>query len=199
MKFISLGVVARPFGIRGELRIKPHNPYTTWFDQAAGVWLRKVPAAGPQYYKLKRQRRHQEFFLVTLEGVPDRTAAEALRGHELVAPEDELETLSADEFYWHELVGLQAVSGEGEARGEVIRIEETAPELGGNDLLVVWGEQGEFLVPFCAAAVQEVDRKSGKIVIRPEFLERGKRNEGQGKRNEERGPRLKSLAQFRRE
>lgn len=167
MKRIPLGVVARPFGIKGELKLKPYNPRTTWFDRAEGVWLSPGPDQEPAYFKIHRTRRHKQFILLELEGISDRNRAEALRGFEAVVAEDELEPLEEGEFYWWQLIGLAVEDGEGRPLGEVIRLEETAPELGGNDNLVVWGEEGELMIPAVEPVVKQVDLAAGKIIVDP--------------------------------
>jgi len=165
MKFISLGVVARPFGIRGELRIRPHNPRTTWFDSAEGLWLRGPGAGEPTYYRILKRKRHKEYILLDLEGVHDRNLAETLKGREVVVPEDRLEPRGEDEFYWYQLIGLSVQTPEGRAVGEVIRIEETDPDHDGNDVFVVRGPGGESLVPASREAVLSIDLEAGRMVV----------------------------------
>jgi len=167
MRYIPLGVAGRPFGIRGEIRLKPYNPRTTWFEKAPGVWLRTDKDSEPVFFPLRRARRHKEFILLDLEGVDDRDRAEELRAMEAVAPEDELEQLEEGEYYWHQLVGLEVETIEGEKLGRVIRMEQTAPELGGNDLFVVRTEEGELVIPATKEAVAEVDLSKSKMVVNP--------------------------------
>ena len=169
--YIPLGVVARPFGIRGEIKVKPYNRLTTWFDRAETVWLRARPEDEPSPYRVLNTRRHQDFIVLTLDRVRDRNGADALKGAEAVAPEDQLEPLAADEFYWYQLIGLKAETESGEALGEVVRIEETSPELDGNDVLVAFGETGEVDIPATTDAIVRVDLAGGRIIVRRESLE----------------------------
>ena len=70
-----------------------------------------------------------------------------------------------DEFYYDDLVGLAAVTREGETLGRVVRlinygagdILEIAPEGGGETLLL----------PFTKAVAVEIDFAAGRIVIEP--------------------------------
>lgn len=169
--YIPLGIVARPFGIRGEIKVKPYNRLTTWFDRAESVWLRARPTDEPALYRVLKTRRHQEFIVLTLDGVRDRDGAEALKGHEAVVAEDKLEPLAADEFYWYQLIGLRAEDESGAALGEVVRIEETAPELDGNDVLIAFGEAGEVHIPVTTDVIVKVDLAGGRIIVRRESME----------------------------
>jgi 16S rRNA processing protein RimM len=164
-KYIPLGVVARAFGIKGEIRIRPHNPRTTWFDESEGVWLRKDPSREPGYYRIMKSRRHKDQIVLALEGIRDRNQAEELRGLEAVAPEDRLEPLEEGEYYWYRLIGLSMETVGGRRLGEVIRMEETSPDSDGNDVFVVRGEGGELLIPVTEEAVASIDFEKGRIVV----------------------------------
>ncbi len=96
--------------------------------------------------------------LVRLSGVGDRDAAEALRGEDLLA-EEEQATLDRDEWLAADLVGCRV-----DGLGEVLRVV-AAPSC---DLLVV-GE-AETLVPFVRDAVRSVDPASRRIEVDLEFL-----------------------------
>jgi 16S rRNA processing protein RimM len=108
--------------------------------------------------------------LVRFEEVPDRTAAEQLRGLLLVteidpdeAPED------PEEFYDHQLVGLQVSTTDGRSVGEVVQVVHGA----GQDLLAVRTAEGdEVLVPFVSQLVPVVDVAAGRLEVadRPGLL-----------------------------
>ena len=88
MAYISLGTITRPFGIKGEVRLKPHNPQTEWFDNAEGIWVRRDDQ-DPEYIPLVRARWHKDCLVLTLEGVADRNRAEEMRGLDVVADQDQ--------------------------------------------------------------------------------------------------------------
>jgi 16S rRNA processing protein RimM len=125
-----------------------------------------VPVRMPDHLTIESVRWHQGRLLVTFEGVYDRDVAEALRGVVLcvdsadVAPPDD-----PDEFNDHQLVGLTAVTPDGERLGEVTGIDH-APS---SDLLVLRREQGggSALIPFVKAIVPEVDLAAGRVVVDP--------------------------------
>ncbi|MFO8056498.1 MAG: ribosome maturation factor RimM [bacterium] len=168
-KWIPLGVVGRPFGIKGEIKLKPYNPDTTWFDHAEGVWVRENEVSEPTFYPLVRSRRHKEFILLTLKGIHGRDEAERLKGSEAVVPEDKLEPLSEDEYYWYHLIGLRVEDTEGRHIGEVVRMEPTAPSAGGNDLFVVRGDKGEILIPASDPPVKDISQEQGRMLIEPDY------------------------------
>jgi 16S rRNA processing protein RimM len=164
---LVVGQIVRPHGIRGEVIVdvrtdEPEQRYT------AGSVLTTEPASvGP--LTIERAKPHAAAgtgrLIVAFDGVADRNAAEALRGTLLwVESEDVPSPDDPDEFADHQLVGLQAVTPEGERLGEVARIEH-APA---SDLLVLRKpDGGTALIPFVRAIVPEVDLAGGRVVITP--------------------------------
>jgi len=165
MKYIALGVVTKPFGVRGDVRVKPYNLDTTWFEGAEGVWLNRANQPEPEYFRVVNSRRHKDVFVLSLEGVRDRDGAEALRGREAVAPEDQLEPLDDGEFFWYQLVGLEVETEGGEKLGRVARMEETSAKRGGADLFVIESESGEIMLPATEQAIKTIDLESKKITV----------------------------------
>ena len=92
-----------------------------------------------------------------------------MRGCYLGVPRADLPQTAADEFYWHDLVGLQALGRDGKPLGKVAGLIRT----GAHDILRVAAaengddEGGEILIPFVSECAPEVDLESG--VIRTEW------------------------------
>ncbi len=99
---------------------------------------------------------------VTLAGVNDRNAAEALKGRWVFVTAGELTPTDDEEYYGYELIGC-TVEGEDGARIGVVRDIWSA---GGQDLLVVAGERGaEHLVPMARDILRKVDVEARRIAI----------------------------------
>lgn len=164
---LVVGQIVRPHGIRGEVIVdvrtdEPERRY------APGSVISTDPeSAGP--LTVEQAKPHAAAgpgrLIVAFQGVYDRSAAEGLRRVLLcvdsadVPPSDD-----PDEFNDHELVGLAAVTPDGEELGEVTRIEH-APV---SDLLVLRRPGGaSALVPFVKAIVPEVDLAGGRVVVTP--------------------------------
>lgn len=152
--------IARAHGLRGEvvLEVRTDDPGRRL---APGAVLRTEPAsAGP--LRITASRDHSGQLLVKFAQVPDRTAAEALRGTELVVEVDASD--EDDAWYPHELVGLQARRADGTVLGEIEGIEH----LPAQDSLVLRETGGErTFVPFVEAFVPEVDVAGGFVVLDP--------------------------------
>jgi 16S rRNA processing protein RimM len=108
--------------------------------------------------------------LVRFEEVADRTAAEALRGCELLAEVSEGERPDdPEEFYDRQLVGLRALDAAGNVLGSIGAVLH----LPAHDVLVVHREGREALVPFVAEFVPVVDIAARSVTIadRPGLLD----------------------------
>ncbi len=98
--------------------------------------------------------------------VTDRNGAEALRGTTLTVPRSALPPLEEGEYYHADLLGLPAVSTDGEVFGEVIAIDN----FGAGDVLEIKRPTGKrFMVPMRIEAVPEWD--DARIVITASFAE----------------------------
>ena len=154
---VVIGIIVAPHGVRGTLRVRAPG---------AGGHLREgvEPLVAGRRRRISRVRETPRGFLVDLEGVEDRSGADAYRGEELVLDRAELDALGEGEFYVGDLVGLMAF-GEG---GEVVGTVEETFETPAHEVLVVRREGTPALyVPFTLEHVPEVDLEAARLVVRP--------------------------------
>jgi len=172
MNTFEIGIIVKPQGIRGEVRILP-----TTFDPSRfsllindNVTVRipsKRDAAHSEIsYKIQSARQHKGLVIVKFEGINDRNAAETLINGVIIIPEAKSLPLEADEYYVRDLVGLAVELENGEKIGIVSRIINT----NANDVYVIEETEsddgGSFMIPAIKDVVQMVDMSNGRIVIR---------------------------------
>lgn len=161
---LVVGRVGRPHGVRGEVLVdsRTDRPEDRFAD---GAVLATEPAErGP--LTVSAARWHGGRLLVRFAGVTDRVGAEQLNGTTLLTEVDERERpADPDEFYDHQLVGLEVVTaGDGPLVGTV----DDVLHLPGQVLLSVRRPTGEeVLVPFVSAIVPVVDIDAGRLVVDP--------------------------------
>jgi 16S rRNA processing protein RimM len=112
--------------------------------------------------KLKRLKSHANGLVVLLDGVVDRTAAEAMKGILVGAPREALPTTDEGEFYWSDLIGLDVINNAEECLGKVASLIETGAS---SVLRVVSDDNTERLLPFVAAVVLTVDKEARLIRV----------------------------------
>ncbi|MFQ9491715.1 MAG: ribosome maturation factor RimM [Bilophila wadsworthia] len=99
---VEIGTLARPHGIRGEIRV---NYYADSLELLRGdvVYL-QAGNKPPRKMEIDTVRMHQGTPLIRFVEAPDRTAAEFLRGQTLLIPESALPELDEDEVYLHDML-----------------------------------------------------------------------------------------------
>ena len=159
---VVLGRLADAYGMQGWLRLYPFADGPLAWGKMP-VWGVGAEGGPGREYDLKALKAHGEGLVVLLDGVPDRTAAEAMKGLLVGAPRAALPKTEEDEFYWVDLVGLDVINTAGERLGKVAGLIET----GANAVLRVVGDDGvERLLPFVSAVVQAVEREAGRIRVK---------------------------------
>jgi 16S rRNA processing protein RimM len=160
---VAVGNIATAHGIRGEISVAPLTDFPERLA-AGSLVLLETPLGELSERRILGVRGHQDRLLILLEGVPDRTAAEALRGGRLCVRDSDLPSLPAGQVWIHELAGMAVLTEQGEEVGTVHEVLET----GGERLVLdVRGPRGEVLVPYAEAIVRAVDRETRRITIRP--------------------------------
>ena len=150
---VTVAEVARPHGVRGELRLKLFNPDTEVLTKGRRVLLR-APDGQSRRVLLTAVRPIEGGLLVRIAGVETRGAAEAIRGSQIVVDRDELPEPEEGEFYAVDVEGARAELVSGDVIGSVERLV-SYPTC---DVLLVTTNDGARLeVPLTDAFVEEVD------------------------------------------
>lgn len=164
-ELLLVGRVAKAHGISGELAVDIHTDVPDERFAPGAVLTARLRDRSVRPVTVSTARPHAGRLLVRFDEVPDRTAAETMRGAQLLVDADELPPSDdPDAFYDHELEGLAIELTDGTAVGTLVEVAR-APA---GELLVVKKQDGtEALVPFVRAIVPEVDVKGGRVVIDP--------------------------------
>ena len=160
-RMIAVGRVAGAFGVRGEVRIAAFT---------------EEPLALARFRELKRQdgspgltilsaREAKGGLICRCPGVETKEQADALRGLRLFIPRESLPAPDEDEFYLADLIGLSAVTPEGETLGRVKSVQD----FGAGDILEITPVEGgpTWYLAFTRETVPMVDIAAGKLVAIP--------------------------------
>ena len=113
-----------------------------------------------------RARTGNKEAIVQLKGVTDRNSAEELCGLGILVSKDALPRLQEDEFYLHELEGLQVKTEDGAILGKI----DSFFHNGVQDLLVINKGKDEILIPLIPGMITERDENSLTIAPPPGLL-----------------------------
>ena len=161
---ITLAAVTGAHGVAGEVRLKLLG------DGVEALKAHKTFNDGT-LTPTKIRSDNKGGAIARFAEVPDRTAAEALRGTVLSVPREALPPLEEGEFYHADLIGLPAVTTDGTAIGKVVEVAN----YGATDIVEIELEPAPekgmktVMVPLIPAAVPEWDEN--RLVIAPEFAD----------------------------
>ena len=161
---ILIARIGAPHGVKGAVRVKAFTG-----DAAAIGDYGPLVAKDKRVFAIRHLRPDKSVVIVSFAGVDDRDAAAALNGTELYIARSALPASDdADEFYHADLIGLVAVSPDGERLGVVIAVHD----FGAGEMLEVEQESEKagaqtLLLPFSKAVVPQIDLAGGRLVIVP--------------------------------
>jgi 16S rRNA processing protein RimM len=155
---VVLGRIVRAHGTRGEVAILA---YTARPEDIAAYGV--LSASDGSHYTIASARVTAKGVIARLQGVDDRTAAEALKDVELYVERGRLAPAGAGEFYHADLIGSAAVDGEGTAIGKIVAVHN----FGAGDILevAVTASRTTEFVPFSETHVPNVDVGGRRVVV----------------------------------
>jgi 16S rRNA processing protein RimM len=172
---IEVGRIADAWGIKGWFKVLPHSAQPEALFSSKR-WFLKAPGSAAETtaafrLPISEAKEHSDCIVASSEDVPDRNAAEALRGARVFVPRSSFPTAGDDEYYWVDLIGLSVVNREGVALGTVRELLATGPQ---TTLVLAAEEDGkaiERMVPFVSVFVDKVDLAGRLITVdwQPDF------------------------------
>lgn len=163
-RYLVLGEILRPHGIRGEIKVRILTDYPERITQLENVYVAGSPdVESPDAYQVEHMRMHQDYGLLKFKGINSRNEADALRElYVMVARQDAI-PLEEGEFYLYQLMGVTVQTDEGETLGEIVDLIET----GANDVYVVNSpEYGEVLIPALEEVVLNINIEQRTMIVR---------------------------------
>jgi 16S rRNA processing protein RimM len=159
-RFVALAEIARPHGIRGEVRLKLFNADSDVLLGREDIIVR-LPDGKEQVVRLEGARRADKTILLKLHAVDDRDQAEALRGASVGLNRADLPKLADGELYVCDVEGAEVRLGDTRI-GVVERFEEYPTA----SVIVVKKTDGTRIdVPFVTAIVERVDVEARVVIL----------------------------------
>lgn len=154
---LLFGTLVGAFGVRGEAKLVL---ISTRPDHLAKIKQIYVGDELKPYAVTRFHEHKQNVYIVRLKGIETREDADALRSLEVFIPREKAAPLDEDEYFIHDLMGLNVRTSAGEELGRVVEVLET----GANDVLVVRSlGRADILVPMVREIITKLD-VAGKLV-----------------------------------
>lgn len=156
---IVLATVGAPHGIRGEVRLKSFaaNPISL---REYGSLL----SEDGRGFEIEHLRTAGATLIAKFRGIDDRDAAACLTGLQLGVERSSLPAPDEDEFYYADLIGLEARDPNGNSLGHIVAVQN----YGAGDILeIAPPKRPSLLVAFTKANVPDIDISAGHVTIVP--------------------------------
>ncbi|WP_028778301.1 ribosome maturation factor RimM [Shimazuella kribbensis] len=155
MEFLRVGQFVNTHGIRGEVKIMANTDFPEQrFAVGKQVWLAHPTLVEKLPLTVVGVRTHKSTLLIRFREWNNINEAEPFKGAWLYVPEEEEVADEEDGFYFHQIIGCQVVTTDGQHVGRVKEIL-TLPA---NDVWVVSREgKGDLLLPYIEDVIKEVD------------------------------------------
>jgi 16S rRNA processing protein RimM len=191
---VAVGRILGPWGIKGWVKVMPYSAAPEalfsskrWLIQAPSTQstapsakLKAAAQTQDSAYRLlpiAEAKEHTGSVVARSLAVPDRTAAEALKGAEIFVSRASFPTPDTDEYYWVDLLGLGVSNREGVNLGVVTDLLHTGPQtvlviqqaapLASSDTPTSAEKAAvhETLIPFVSAYIDTVDLAGKRITV----------------------------------
>ena len=154
--FRAIGLIERPRGLKGELKVRSLTDFPERFAHGARVFVEGLPRI------VLHSNWRKGAVYIYIDGVADHDGAEALRGELIEVPVDERPDTDEPFWYVEEIEGLRVLDEAGLELGCVREVLQT----GANDVYVVdRGTSRDLLVPALSDVVLAVDLSAGVITV----------------------------------
>lgn len=160
-EWVTIGEIVAPFGLKGELKVLLQTDFPQRFKKKLQVYLGFKHSP----YIIESVRKYKNGLLVKFEAIDDATSAERFRNTLIQIPESEIMPLRKNQFYVHDMIGLQVKHVNGADLGLVTDIIGSA----GNDILVIKEAQtgNEVMLPAIKEMVKKVDIAHKVLLVDP--------------------------------
>ncbi|HYC03664.1 MAG TPA: ribosome maturation factor RimM [Azospirillaceae bacterium] len=157
---VCVGQFVGAHGVHGRAKLKSF----TEVPEALFEYGPLTDEKGGRTFAVKLTGMGKDHFLVEVEGLKGREAADALKGTRVYVDRSALPATDEDEFYHADLIGLETVTEDGQPFGPILAIYD----FGAGDVLEIRHVSGKTVtIPFTLACVPVVEVKAKRVVVAP--------------------------------
>lgn len=156
--FLVIGRILGAVGTQGDLRARVLTDFPERFTQLSTIHV----GDNLKPYRIQLVKLEEGTVLLKLSSIDTASAATALRNADLHVPIEEAVHLPADQFYWHQIIGLEVWTESGRSLGAVSDVLRT----GSNDVYIVGRGARELLIPAIEDVVRDIDLSGRRMTVR---------------------------------
>lgn len=161
---VVLGRLARPHGVKGDIRVDYYADSAELLDKPL---MLRAGRFAPRPIRVRDWHLWKDQLILSIEGCNDRSAAEQLRGQELLIDASFLPEAEEDEPYLRDLIGLSVRLEDGTLVGELESVDFPA----GQEMWSIRAPENEggyeILFPAVPEFVLDIDLSAETVTIAP--------------------------------
>lgn len=162
MEYFNVGKIVNTQGLQGELRVLSVSDFTEERFQKGN--LLALFDEKDQFVKdveIVNHRIQKNFDIVKFKDMNHINVVEKFKGYTLKISEDKLTDLDEDEFYYHEIIGLDVYEDD-----VLIGTVKEILQPGANDVWVVQRKgKKELLLPYIPPVILNVDLEENRVDV----------------------------------
>ena len=158
-EMLRVGVLVKPHGLAGEVKVYPTTDEPGKFTSLKKVYIKTKN----ETLTLKIDKAHyfKQFVIVHFEGLNRIEDIEPLIKKDLWIDREEAVELEENEYYIADLLGMKVVTDDGTELGKIKDVMDT----GANDVYIVQTAGGEVLLPAIRQCILKVDVEKDLMTV----------------------------------
>lgn len=157
VRFLVIGRILGPVGVEGDLRAQVLTDFPDRFLSLQSVHV----GDSLRPYRVQSVRLENGTVLLKLAGLDSADAVRPLAKQDLSISISEAAPLAPDQYFWHEIVGLDVWTDTGQHLGKVRQVLAT----GSNDVYIVGEGAQEILLPAIEDVIKSIDLDEGTMTV----------------------------------
>lgn len=157
---LQVGVITTTHGVRGEVKVFPTTDDANRFKKLKEVILDTGKEQLP--LEIAQVKFFKNLVILKFKGIDNINDIEKYKGKSLYVTREHAVKLKKDEYFIADLIGMRAVTEEGEELGTIQDVLQT----GANDVYIIKKDgEDELLVPAIKDCVKNVDIEGGVMTL----------------------------------
>lgn len=157
---LQVGVITTTHGVRGEVKVFPTTDDANRFKKLKEVILDTGKEQLP--LEIAQVKFFKNLVILKFKGIDNINDIEKYKGKSLYVTREHAVKLKKDEYFIADLIGMRAVTEEGEELGTIQDVLQT----GANDVYIIKKDgEDELLVPAIKDCVKDVDIEGGVMTL----------------------------------
>lgn len=165
-KYLRIGVITRPHGVHGEVKVYPTTDYAERFEEISEAVIRGPK--GEIRASVDDVRYFKNLAIVKFSCFSTPEEARTCAGCDIMISREQAQPLEEGEYYIADLIGCRVIADEesGNYSGRTLGVLEDVLQTGANDVYAVRTPSGsELLFPVIPDCIRRVDIENSIVTV----------------------------------